>query len=180
MIEEEYDHIRIYIDNNVGDSETQLLISDFAILWNEYEDELYNKEHHIRNIPGVIRKLNIIKCTSQINKLYDRLLIYINNKMNFDYETIVRNYNIMIKDSVNNNSTHSGEIYESTLKRIMFSDKLKDKLHFMLVIIARVRNNMFHGEKEIQLLKQQKELFKICNETLKMVLDMEKRTFNNY
>lgn len=38
-----YDHIDEYIKNTVNDNETLSLVSDFAILWNLYEGELYNE-----------------------------------------------------------------------------------------------------------------------------------------
>ena len=185
-----YDHIKNYVKNSVGDEETQLLISDFAILWNEYEDELYDREHHIRDIPKVISTLNIFKYIERINELYERLIKYIKLRSNLSYDSIVNNYHILIKEPLikngeiqfyrNGDIVYTGEIFEDELRKIMKGELLEDKLHFMLLIIARVRNNMFHGRKEIYSLKEQKDLFKVCNETLKLVSDMEKKAFNNY
>ncbi len=189
MEDREYDHIRNYIVRciNDKDDETRLLISDFAILWNLYEDELYNKSHSIKKIPNVLSNLNIGNDGEKIIQLYNKLVIYISNKMEFKYDSIVRNYNILIKKPIIKNGEVQyydaaktrimytpGEIKEDILKRIMHGEDLKDRLYFLLVITARVRNNMFHGEKDISNLKNQKELFKICNETLKLVLDMRR------
>ena len=59
MQNNEYDHIKDYVKNSVDDEETQALISDFAILWNEYEDELFFKEHHVKDIPDMIQRIHI-------------------------------------------------------------------------------------------------------------------------
>ncbi len=186
MKNEGYDHIRKYIDGCVNDKEVQTLISDFAILWNQYEDELYDREHHIKDIPKVINNLDISKYETTINELYKRLIEYIKSKNKYDYYSIIESYNILIKVPLirnhqvqyynNGDIVYTGEISEEELKKIMVSDKLEDKLHFMLLIIARVRNNMFHGRKAIYNLTGQKNLFRVCNETLKLVIDMEKKT----
>ena len=41
---------------------------------------------------------------------------------------------------------------------------------FLMLIVGRVRNNMFHGIKQIKKLNEQKELFEICNNLLTLVL----------
>ncbi len=187
MQENEYDHIKDYVKNSVGDEETQLLISDFAILWNEYEDELYDKGHHIKSIPKMINTLKINGYYSnRIEKLHKKLLDYIKSRNEYDYDKLVNGFNILIKEPVFNsdgsikhyddgNIVYQGEIFEDKLKEIMNSNKICDKLYFMLLIVARVRNNMFHGLKGIYDLKYQKELFRTCNEILKIVLDIKRK-----
>ena len=187
MQNNEYDHIKDYVKNSVGDEETQLLISDFAILWNEYEDELFDKGHHIKSIPKMIADLRINGYyTSKICKLYDKLIEYIKSRNEYSYDKLVDGYNILIKTPVLNddgsikhyddgNIVYQGEIFEDRFRKIMNSTNIEDKLYFMLLIVARVRNNMFHGLKGIYDLKYQKELFKVCNEILKLVLDIKRK-----
>lgn len=184
---DDYDHIRDYVVKSVGDDETRLLISDFAILWNEYEDELYNGEHHIKSIPRTLKRLNveIDSFENKISNIYFRLVNYIKSKGEFSFDGIVRGYNVILREPViengkilkydNGEIIYRGEITELNLKRIINSDMPVDRLHFMLFIAGRVRNNMFHGSKGIYTLKEQKELFKACNETLKLVLDIKRR-----
>lgn len=186
-IDEEYDHISNYVKNSVGDDETRILVSDFAILWNEYEDELFSKGHRINLISNMINGLKIKNIyIVKIEELYNKLVVYIKSKNEFTYNEIVKGYNILIKkakcDNNGNimqdkygNAIYNGGIPKEELKRIMTSDNYLDKLHFMLIIVARVRNNMFHGTKGISDLKYQKELFKTCNAILKLVLDIHRR-----
>ena len=183
----EYDHIKDYVKKSVGDEETQSLISDFAILWNEYEDELYFKGHHIKSIPKMINRLRINGMyASKIEKMHKKLVTYIESRGEYSYEGLVSGYNILIKVPLtddygnikkydNGDIVYTGEIFEEDFKRIMNSTSFTDKLYFMLLIVARVRNNMFHGLKGISDLKYQKDLFMICNEILKMVLDIKRK-----
>lgn len=182
-----YDHIKKYVADGVGDEDTQLLISDFAILWNEYEDELYSKEHHIKSISKVVYRLNIDEeFENVINRLFDDLKGYISSKSGYVFEKIVNAYHILIKEPLKDEYgniqyykdgriIYRGEIYEEELKRIMFSEDVNDKLYFLLLIVGRVRNNMFHGIKGISELKTQKKLFMTCNEILKLVLDINRQ-----
>ena len=187
MQDSEYDHIKDYVKKSVGDEETQLLISDFAILWNEYEDELYDKGHHIKLIPKMISDLRINGYySSKINKLHEKLVNYIKRRGEYDYYKLVDGYNILIKEPVLNadgsikhyedgNIVYQGEIFEDKFRKLLEGISVEDKLHFMLLIVARVRNNMFHGLKGIYDLKNQKGLFKTCNEILKLVIDIKRK-----
>ena len=181
-----YDYIKKYVEDGVGDRETQLLISDFAILWNEYENELYDKEHHIKSIPRMIYRLNIDdEYEKSIENFFYNLKEYISFKSGYAFDKVVDAYHIWIKEPLKDDfgnvqyykdgkTIYIGEIHEEELKRIMFSEDVKDKLHFMLLIVGRVRNNMFHGIKDISDLKTQKKLFMACNEILKLVLDINR------
>jgi hypothetical protein len=45
------------------------------------------------------------------------------------------------------------------------------KTYLLMIIAAKIRNNMFHGTKGPWELKENKELFKICNELLMCILE---------
>lgn len=195
MQDNEYDYIKEYVKESVGDEETQALISDFAILWNQYEDELYynnkifegkherQKGHHIRYILPMINHLRIDDYIDEIKDLYYGFKNYITSRNENSFETLVKGFHIIIRepdiDENGNVITYSngdikyvGEIKKEDLIRIMNSNYYVDQLHFILLITARVRNNMFHGKKGIYDLRNQKDLFKLCNKTLKLVLDI--------
>ena len=160
-----YDHIDEYIKNTVNDDETLSLVSDFAILWNLYEGELYNECYNPRTLRDEIVRLNIMShdgITNDINSLFERLKAYLNVKGIFDFHDVIRAYHVRPND-----------IHEGELEVIMRGDNCIDKLNFMLLIAARVRNNMFHGIKGISDLKNQKELFRVCNSVLKMTIDLK-------
>lgn len=51
----------------------------------------------------------------------------------------------------------------------------EEKLEAILRIIFRLRNNLYHGEKEVEKLYEQNENFKYANQLLMAILDAEKR-----
>lgn len=175
-----YDHIRKYVSNKVGNEETQLLVSEFAILWNEYENELYEREHHIKNIGYVVKKLSISDdYILKVDELYWKLFKYladsgyVNRDGKIDCDKIEQGFNLQVKDNTEDNEYYCG-IYKTKFIKILNSRETVDRLHFMLVIVARVRNNMFHGLKDVNQLSTKDKLFVICNEILKLVLDIKR------
>ncbi len=157
-----YDHINEYINSRVNDKEARELVSDFAILWNQYERCLYNGEHHIGTIWKKIKYYKLEKIPN-INILFNRLINYLSKrKIDFSYEGIIEAYNIRIKKEKDD----KGDIYENVFKNIIICNNSYKKINLLLIIAAKVRNNMFHGTKGPWELKEQKELFRIINETL--------------
>ena len=179
-----YDHIREYVDSMASD-DTRELVSDFAILWNMYEKVLFGREHHIKDIKfHILREISFDKNNSVIiNKWYNELEEYLSKKepiVLMDYESLVKYFHILIKKPVIVNGViqkkdgktqySKGDIFERNMRRIIDSSDIESKLHLLLIIVARVRNNMFHGIKKVEKLDEQAELFIICNQILNFVL----------
>ena len=83
-----YDHIDEYIKNTVNDNETLSLVSDFAILWNLYEDELYDTHYNPKKLRDTITELGIsnrVGITRDIDLLFDRLRAYQKSRGIFNY-----------------------------------------------------------------------------------------------
>lgn len=57
-------------------------------------------------------------------------------------------------------------------EELLYSNETKDKYLFLLLVVGIVRNNMFHGIKDLRSLNEQKELFEICNKILTMTLSI--------
>lgn len=163
---ENYDHIQDYL-NKIISEDIRLIISDFAILWNKYEESLFDKNYHsIRIEEKIIDRMrnNDIEINSDfildIKSLYSRLKSYFAyRRIKFEFNDIKHHYSIRDND-----------ISKDKLNHLIESDNFLDNLHFILLIIGRIRNNMFHGIKGINDLPNQKELFMICNETMVVIL----------
>lgn len=161
MINSEYNQIEKYI-GKVLENETRLLVSDFAILWNKYENSIFNNNYNPRSINEKvlekIKKDNNFEI--KVNSLYESFCEYLQNKkIKFNTHDIISKFSIRKKD-----------ISVEELNFMINSDENKDKLKLLLIIIGRVRNNMFHGIKLIIDLNTQKELFRISNQILFLVL----------
>jgi hypothetical protein len=165
-----YDHINEYIDNRVNDSEARELVSDFAILWNQYERTVFEGEHHIGAIRNKIRDYYSITNMPQINELYDRFEKYLEYRhIPFDYEGIREAYSIRIKDD---SPDGKGDLYKNQLEEAINYKSSFAKTYLLMIIAAKVRNNMFHGTKGSWELKENKELFRICNELIMGILEV--------
>lgn len=157
----DYDKIEEYIERTL-DKELRLLISDFAILWNEYEKNIFNTCYCSRKLKSkIIDNVDYDDNFQQnINRLYLRFKKYLEDrKILFSTKSIINSYKI-----------RNNDISPEELNKLIESSDDKDKLYLLLLIIARVRNNMFHGIKRLDQLTNQKELFKISNETLTLIL----------
>ena len=164
-----YDHINEYINNRVNDGEARELVSDFAILWNQYERTVFKGEHHIGGIRKKIEQHDYITEMPQINVLYDRFEKYLESRnIKFEYEDIKRAYSIRIK---NDNPVRRGDLYKDELEKAINNKNSFAKTYLLMIIAAKIRNNMFHGTKGPWELKENKELFKICNELLMCILE---------
>ncbi|MDO5451632.1 MAG: hypothetical protein Q4F56_00910 [Candidatus Saccharibacteria bacterium] len=157
----EYDRIVEYINDEGIDSETQLLICAFAVLWNRYEDELYENYYKADKLQGEVNKLCRFIIHDQVDYLYEELKKYLTHKTNYNYGGIKTYFNISDKEAKG-----------GMLNNMINGKNDKCKLHFLLLICARVRNNMFHGIKDRRNLNSQKRLFEICNMTLMEALRM--------
>lgn len=172
-----YDHIDYYLKNRINDPnapEVRNLIADFALLWNQYERTLYKKEHHIYEIKKTIKKFKLDDI-EEIDELYDRFTKYVISR---DYEFTVDdihemfNINFISKqwDEKKQKYIFKGDIHKRDLENAINIKDKYNKIYLLLLISAKVRNNMFHGTKGAWELPKQKDLFRICNETLMCVL----------
>ena len=184
MNNNQYDEVREYVKGRVGDdNKVQLLIFDFAILWNIYEKELYATNHSISVIHDVLKELEFLDSDKEnIDLLYWQLFDFLsrrgctNSFGEIDYDNTCIYFNLRItKTDADGNIIQKGEISEYILKKIIKDKESIGRLNFMLIIVARVRNNLFHGLKDISLLKENENLFVICNSVLKLILDVKKR-----
>lgn len=171
-----YDQIKKYIEADLNE-EIRLLISDFAILWNNYEKYLFsdnkgnpcyrfskltNSENGRISIAS--RVLNNInnEYEEEINNLYNRFIKY------FELKDGVLNPQKFIESY----SVRKSDISIQDLSVLITNPSLKNKYLLLMLMVGRVRNNMFHGIKNIKDLNNQKELFEICNSLLALSLDI--------
>lgn len=189
-----YEESKEAISNNVKEN-IRLLIGDFSILWNLYEkyiivvnrDEikcknakLYNKnsddvkvyqEEIHEFLIGKLKKENYLSSFNRsiVHNNFNDLKDYLeeNNKVNklFNANNINEYFHI--------SNRHRNEYKEviDLFKRNEYAWDDYDKLHLLLVVIYRVRNNMFHGTKIITKLNCEERLFIICNNIITMLLN---------
>lgn len=189
-----YEESKDIISSNVKEN-IRLLIGDFSILWNLYEkyiivvnrDEIKDKNEqlHDKKIDDIkvyqeeihdflIDKLKKEKYLSFsngsiVNNNFNELKDYLeeNNKVNKMFNANNINEYFHISDRHRNENKEVIDLF----KRNKYTWDDYDKLHLLLVVIYRVRNNMFHGTKIITKLNSEERLFIICNNIITMLLN---------
>ena len=189
-----YEECKDIISNNVKEN-IRLLIGDFSILWNLYEkyiivvnrDEIKDKNEQLND-----KKIDDVKVYQE--EIHDFLIDKLKkeNYLSFSNGSIVNNNFNELKDYLEENNKvnkmfnannineyfhisnrHRNENKEviDLFKRNKYTWDDYDKLHLLLVVIYRVRNNMFHGTKIITKLNSEERLFIICNNIITMLLN---------
>lgn len=189
-----YEESKEIISNNVKEN-IRLLIGDFSILWNLYEkyiivvnrDEIKDKnaQWHDKKIDDVkvyqeeihdflidkLKKENYLSSSngSIVHNNFNELKDYLeeNNKVNKMFNANNINEYFHISDRHRNENKEVIDLF----KRNKYAWDDYDKLHLLLVVIYRVRNNMFHGTKIITKLNSEERLFIICNNIITMLLN---------
>jgi hypothetical protein len=125
-------------------------IKDFTLLWNLFEAIFCNKNANMYKIDNIIDR--------HIDKLIES-----------DYQkTFEYFYDRYKNDDVKFRALKLTKPYQNLVKKVLddtFTDK-NNRLKFIMAIIYRYRNNLFHGEKDMRYIKLQKENFEKTNEFL--------------
>lgn len=173
----EYDHIKEYISADI-DEDLRLMISDFALLWNNYESSLFSKmidgewepkysAFDLKNkIDDIMLDINTDDI-EEINVVFDGFEYYCQKRYGaFNWNTLCTHFKFR-------NELKDDEALVLISKSQNMGD-IKSRLLLLLIVIGRIRNNMFHGIKEIKELNKQKDLFLMANAILSKVLSKTK------
>ena len=136
-------------------------IGKFAVLWNVFEDEKCDNNcnnYKLQKIAESVTSINPITLENFARALQGRVDILSNG-----IEEYVE-YVLIPSDAHGRNSKHAVEI-----KRFIESNG-QESLAGGLMAIYRIRNNMFHGLKELSSLDGQIELFKAMNKMLEEIV----------
>lgn len=134
----------------------------FSLIWNIYEKELCGKEGSIRVHP----KQHSAQYAEKINQ---ELLSQV-----FDYF-----HNRYVLNGIRTEKYESFEFKSENIKKEVFEyltlnkPTVKQMLNALLLIAFRLRNNLFHGEKQVEMLYEQNENFAQINSILTHLIDIK-------
>ena len=156
------------------DSEEFVEVRNFMILWNLFESRLFNCDfgQNKRNIDKIRLEPDIVNQTLQyLTERYTE-----NNNINFRFKYLKFRYRQ--KECKNDCGCEDSRNCDyKFVKRILLhgSDDSSETIKAIILIIYRYRNNLFHGEKEIDLLPNQAEGFIRANKFLIACLDANRK-----
>lgn len=140
----------------------------FSFVWNIYEKELCDKDGKIGMHPKdhsrkYAEKLNDSLLSDVFNYFKNR---YVLNEHPTGYFNTFEFYSEPIKHEVYGCLSNANPSNE-------------EKLQTLLFIAFRLRNNLFHGEKQVEKLYEQNENFKQINKLLMNLIDTAKQVSRN-
>lgn len=155
------EHNRHY--ENIDESKLKNIFY-FTLIWNIFEKECCGYDGNIREHPeniseAIHSKVNSEKIDTIFGYFQDRYITDAHTNQIFDDFKFSRNtndndYKQFVKNSLLSSATTS-----------------KDKIKSLLYIAFRLRNNLYHGIKEVSKLYDQNENFKQINLLLMEIID---------
>ncbi len=129
-------------------------IFNFAMIWNLFEDRCMDNFAQISTVDDFVNTL-----PSNLNLDVNIIFDYFKDR----YKVVDNIYNIESLLWRRNENTYRNFVIEK------FRDTQcshQDKIKAVLYIIFRLRNNLFHGEKDIAIINEQKQTFVLVNKFL--------------
>ena len=133
----------------------------FPILWNIFEKKLCHNNAQIRKYKKISQSIynNKINMTN-ISEIY-----------NYFKDRYVKDENHFLKLNFRDNNNTEQNIKQEITERFKKSEIANiEKIEVILCIAFRIRNNLFHGIKEVKKLYEQNENFKQINQFLIYIL----------
>jgi hypothetical protein len=149
--------------NVVEDNMSSVL--HFCLMWSLFESKVCERHASVGKMKSFTKGLN--KTESLKQRDFDPYLLYFQKRYLNHGRTNDRFDKLRI-------SGMNRELVESVLKKE--ETKNSSVILALLIIVYRLRNNLFHGEKPIITLHNQSMNFNVANRFLAEVLDLHKNT----
>lgn len=140
--------------------ETAECVTMFPIIWLIYEKELFNTRFEKSKVDTIIQNIGNRIIETSLEEIFQNIIKYCN-----------KNYYKFINLIYDGFLFANSGISKEEIERLYNATTTEDKIKFLMFVSFRVRNNMFHGIKEIRDLDRQKELFLNLNKFLAMMVD---------
>ena len=145
-------------------------VLDFCLIWNLFESKVceklqdYSPKRFVEKMECFIKKL--LCMNSLVNENFNSTLCYFKKRYLTDGDVNGKFHELNIKNP------EREQLVKLVLKGE--NDEPSSVLLALLIIIYRLRNKLFHGEKPIHELHEQDINFNVANSCLAKVLDLHK------
>lgn len=130
-------------------------IKNFALLWNLFETKCCRKNANPGSINAFIdRQIDILKLDT-LDFAFNDFFNWYSDSSRFNALKLTGENKTIVEKVL------SGE----------YQDK-NNKIKFIMAVIHRYRNNLFHGEKNLLTIETQENSFKIANEVLQYMIEI--------
>lgn len=157
--------------NNVK-IETRCYVEAFSIIWTQYEYLLYGchfEKYKSSKYNNEIQRL--IKVFNENKDIYEKFMLIIGNLKDYcvlNHKPPEETYNRFLFE---NDPRNRPVLNKQEFLCAFNSSKVEDEIILVISLLGRVRNNLFHGEKDISSLNNQVELFKNLEKFMILSID---------
>lgn len=157
------EQLTCYEDSN-NFLQSRRFLFEFAVIWNIFEKKKMRNHASIFDVSDFVERLPSID-NININEIFEYFKNHYTNNPN--YANLFEALRWRDKEKDKKDETH---------RILLDKDSIdKDKIKAVLYIIFRLRNNLFHGEKSILTIDQQRETFNLVNSFLLDVIETPNR-----
>ena len=134
----------------------------FVVIWNLFEQKKMNRNASIFRVNSFVNSIGNI---NNIN--IDEIFIYFKNRYTENNQTTELFNNLLWRPEEN-------DIKTKTIKTLFDTARLnkKNQIKAVLSIIFRLRNNLFHGVKDIASIDEQRQTFELVNSFMLDLLEL--------
>lgn len=142
-------------------------VLSFSILWNLFEYKICDKHFDIEKVVQHVNTYNI-----PLDKFTKEINYFLKRSKSFSSEDDVIEYiekGLLIPPL---NKYGKENEWHTLVKSFLYEEAMseQDKLKALFIIIYRLRNNMFHGEKDVMNIHLQEQNFIHANSAIKTML----------
>lgn len=147
-------------------------VRNFVFMWNIFETFGCNKEANINSIKNIVDEINSREAI--VSETFTDYVQYFSNRYYSKHgETTYSIDGLLFRESQNEQKAKNEVI--AVLQQNQTAPK--EILKALLIILYRLRNNLFHGGKQVVTLDTQIKNFICANNILKNVLEIMKRNY---
>jgi hypothetical protein len=144
--------------------EATAAVGDFTLMWNLFEDIACNNEANVRTFEGFVSRIDFAGLPQDYVDALDECLTF----WRFRYRTPVGFADRFF--SLNFRKNDRQELVEAVLQEHELGQA--KKLLALMVIVYRLRNNLFHGIKSLEMLNDQVPNLNTASRCLGLILNV--------
>lgn len=142
--------------------DTCVIIGEFAIAWGFFEYKYFDKVYKIEKLS----KIEIVNLNEEIKKTVVGV-----KKSLLDFSEQNYGSNFCWADKLRVKKESNREIVNQFLADTETIDN--EQVKNCIFVCSRIRNNLFHGEKDIAMLNEQKQIIESVKEFLKILIEVD-------
>jgi len=157
----------------------------FTFIWNLFENHCCQRNANFSKLNKLVSNYSLISNVTSLNEYYRHFkdAFIATEEDSFDFNGRIITFKFVIGTNPDGTPRYNSGCKDAWLlvKNVMNNENsiLEEKAEALLYITYRIRNNLFHGEKDPRKIKYQDITFKLANKFLLEITKVVKPVFDN-